>query len=98
MPNLSAGADDENDFCDIHSTPCYTELSFEHLTKLPANVPEREDRVLVVVLLSITFFVQVSEIVSMSLSLSLTLTSGSASITENYAYNRSVGVLKKNVL
>ncbi|XP_026815504.1 uncharacterized protein LOC113555280 [Rhopalosiphum maidis] len=56
--NLSAGADDKNDFYDIQSTPCYSELSFEHLTKLPANVPEREHRVLVVVLLSITFFLQ----------------------------------------
>ncbi|XP_060840343.1 uncharacterized protein LOC132921369 isoform X2 [Rhopalosiphum padi] len=56
--NLSAGADDKNDFYDMQSTPCYSELSFEHLTKLPANVPEREHRVLVVVLLSITFFLQ----------------------------------------
>ncbi|KAL5241365.1 hypothetical protein ACI65C_008775 [Semiaphis heraclei] len=58
MVNLFAGADDETDSCTIQSTPCYTDSSIEHLIKLPANVPEREDSVLVVILLSITFFVQ----------------------------------------
>lgn len=62
MVNLFAGADDETDSCTIQSTPCYTDSSIEHLIKLPANVPEREDSVLVVILLSITFFVQVREI------------------------------------
>ncbi|KAE9534950.1 hypothetical protein AGLY_008242 [Aphis glycines] len=56
--NLSAGADEKNDSFDIQSTPCYSELSFEHLVKLPANIPERERRVCVVILLSITFFSQ----------------------------------------
>jgi len=60
--DLSAGSDDETDSCTIQSTPCYTDSSIEHLIKLPTNVPEREDRVLVVILLSITFFVQVREI------------------------------------
>lgn len=69
MLNLFAGADDDTDSCTIQSTPCYTDSSVEHLIRLPANVPEREDRVLVVILLSITFFVQVREIqYAMSLS------------------------------
>ena len=59
---LSAGADDEKDSCTIPSMPCYSDSSIEHLIKLPANVPERENKILVVVLLSITFFVQVREI------------------------------------
>lgn len=59
---LSAGADDETDSCTIQSTPCYTDSSIEHLIKLPTNVPGREDKILVVVILSITFFVQVREI------------------------------------
>ncbi|KAL4153806.1 hypothetical protein QTP88_001639 [Uroleucon formosanum] len=55
---LSAGADDETDSCTMQSTPCYTDSSIEHLIKLPTNVPGREDKILVVVILSITFFVQ----------------------------------------
>lgn len=48
----------------IPSTPIYSEMSGEHnIIKYPLNVPRREDRSLVLVLTSVTFFIQVSEIV-----------------------------------
>lgn len=43
----------------IPSTPCYSESSFEHLARYPANVPRREDRTFVIILASLIFFVQV---------------------------------------
>jgi len=83
MLYLSAGADDETDSCTIQSTPCYTDSSVEHLIKFPANVPERKDGVHVVILLSITFFVQVSEMQYYAMSLSFPISSGAASMTES---------------
>lgn len=43
----------------VPSTPLYSESSIRHLIKHPANVPGRKDRILVVILVSLTFFVQV---------------------------------------
>lgn len=74
IQNLSAGADDESDSCTI-PTVCamlYPDSSIEHLMTFPANVLEREDKENIVVLLSITFFVPVSEVqYAMSLSCDL---------------------------
>lgn len=42
------------------SSPRYSDLSFRHLIKRPANVPNRDSKLLVIVLVSVTFSVQVS--------------------------------------
>lgn len=64
--SLSTHNNDQNNVNNHHqykipSTPIYSDMSCEHdIVKYPFNVPGREDRILVVILSSMTFFIQVS--------------------------------------
>jgi hypothetical protein len=55
------GDDEKNDdqMYRVPSTPRYSESSFKQFIKHPTYVPGREDRVFVVILVSLTFLVQV---------------------------------------
>lgn len=55
-----AEINENNHHYHIPTTPNYSEMFSERLVKHPINISKHEDRMLVICLASITFFVQVS--------------------------------------
>lgn len=60
---MLADVNDDSHQYRVPSTPNFSDVCSECITKHPVNITKREDRMLVVFLASITFFVQVSQII-----------------------------------